>query len=167
MMRRNLVLAVALVAVLAAAAVAQAQTTRAKSSSASTIELRQTSLGKILVNSSGLTLFDFSRDSSDKDACQSISGCTSAWPPLVTSGRPTAGSGLNPSKLATIKLSNGKKQVTYYGRPLYLFSGDRHAGETSYVGVNEEGGTWLAVNAKGGSVQARQTSEKQEGSGSW
>lgn len=166
-MKRNVSLAVALVAVLATAAIAQARTTGAKSASSSTIELRQTSLGKILVSSSGLTLFDFSRDTSGKDACQSISGCTSAWPPLVTSGKPTAGSGLNPSKLATIKLSNGKKQVTYYGRPLYLFSGDGHAGETSYVGVSEDGGTWLAVNAKGASVQAKQTSEKQESSSGW
>jgi predicted lipoprotein with Yx(FWY)xxD motif len=166
-MRRNVLMAAALAAVLAAVAIAQAQATRAKSASSSTIALRQTSLGEILVNSSGLTLFDFSRDSSSKDACQSISGCTSAWPPLVTSVKPTAGSGLNASKLATIKLSNGKKQVTYYGRPLYLFSGDKHAGETSYVGVNELGGTWLAVNAKGASVQAKQTSEKQEGSGGW
>jgi len=157
-MRKAVFPAAALVAVLAAIGIAQAHTTRAQDASRGTVQLRQTSLGKILVNSAGFTLFDFSRDSRNKDACQSVSGCIFVWPPLVASGKPTAGSGVNGSKLGTIKLSNGKRQVTYYGRPLYLYTGDAHTGETSYVGFSAFGGRWLAVNAKGASVQPKNSS---------
>ena len=159
-MRKAVFLAAALITAFAAIGIAQAHTTRAHEASKSTVQLRQTSLGKILVNSAGFTLFDFGKDSKNKDACQSVSGCASVWPPLTTSGKVTAGSGLNASKLGTIKLSNGKHQVTYFGRPLYLYTGDAHAGETSYVGFSAFGGKWLAVNAKGASVQPKNTSNE-------
>jgi len=155
----------ALAAVLTTVAMAQARSTRGRTASSPTVQLRETSLGKILVNSAGMTVFDFTKDSRNKNTCQSISGCASAWPALVTSGTPKAGSGLSASKLGTIKLSDGKKQVTYDGRPLYLFAGDKRAGETSYVGVKEFGGTWYAVNAGGASVNVRDSSQQQESSG--
>lgn len=170
MKRRGVFLAAVLVAAIAVvAAIAQAHTTRdARRASGSTVQLRETLLGKIVANSAGFTLFDFSKDKRNKDACQSVGGCTSVWPPLLTSHMPTAGSGLSASKLGTITLSNGKKQVTYYGRPLYLYTGDKNPGETSYVGASEFGGTWLAVNAKGASVKAKNSSKKEgEGGGGW
>ncbi len=159
-MRKAVFPAAALISALAMIGIAQAHTTPARDASGATVQLRQTSLGKILVNSAGFTLFDFGKDSKNKDACQSVSGCTSVWPPLTSSGRVTAGSGLNASKLGTIKLSNGKRQVTYFGRPLYLYTGDAHARETSYVGFNAFGGKWLAVNAKGASVQPKNSSNE-------
>jgi len=159
-MRKTVFLAVALITALAAIGIAQAHTTRAHQASRATVQLRQTTLGKILVNSAGFTLFDFGKDSKNKDACQSVSGCTSVWPPLISSGKVTAGGGLKASKLGTIKLSNGKRQVTYFGRPLYLYTGDSRAGETSYVGFSAFGGKWLAVNAKGASVQPKNSSNE-------
>jgi predicted lipoprotein with Yx(FWY)xxD motif len=167
MTKRKTFLVIVVIAVLAAVAIAQAHTTHASRSSGATIELHETALGKILVSSAGLTLYDFSKDQKNKDACQSIGGCTSVWPPLIASGAVKAGSGLNASELGTIALSSGKKQVTYYGRPLYLYTGDEHAGETSYVGASQFGGKWLAVNAKGRSVQAPNGSKEEQGSGSW
>src|SRR4051812_2845788 len=52
-------------------------------------------LGTILVDSQGLTLYLFEKDSGTKSAC--FGGCAAAWPPVRASGKPTAGSGLNAS----------------------------------------------------------------------
>jgi predicted lipoprotein with Yx(FWY)xxD motif len=118
-----------------------------------TIELRHTSLGKILVTASGFTLYEFTKDHANKSSCATISGCPEAWPALQTNSKPTAGSGLKASLLSTIKLSSGGKQVTYAGHPLYIYSGDSGPGETSYVGAKQFGGTWYAIDASGGTVK--------------
>lgn len=121
----------------------------AHSSGAATVQLRHTSLGNILVNSSGRTLYEFTKDHANKNSCTSISGCSEVWPSLKTSGRPTAGSGIKASLLSSIS----GKQVTYAGHPLYTYSGDSGPGKTSYVGVKQFGGTWYAINASGGAVK--------------
>lgn len=126
--------------------------TSAHSSRAVTVALRHTSLGSILVSSSGATLYEFTRDRGGKDSCVSVSGCTSEWPPLRSSGRPTGGPGVKSSLLSTTTLSGGVKQVTYAGHPLYLYSGGS-AGETSYVGVSTFGGSWYALSATGATVK--------------
>ena len=125
----------------------------AHSSRVAKIELRRTSLGKILVDSSGNTLYRFTKDPRNKDACQTVAGCFGSWPALSTSARPVAGPGVKASLLSSIKLSDGAKQVTYAGHPLYLYAGSSEAGETAYVGAEQYGGIWYAVNAAGSSVK--------------
>jgi predicted lipoprotein with Yx(FWY)xxD motif len=125
----------------------------AHSSRAVKISLRQTSVGKVLVENSGFTVFRFTRDASNKNACMSISKCSQTWPSLTTTGTPTAGPGVKASLLSTIRLSNGSQQVTYAGHPLYRYSLAGEAGETSYVGATEFGGTWDGVSASGGLVK--------------
>ena len=117
-----------------------------------TVELHKTKLGKILVNSSGSILYEFTKDRPKKDNCVKISGCSKVWPAL-SSSKPTAGPGVKASLLSTITLPGGAKQVTYAGRPLYLYSEASERGETSYVGVSHFGGKWLGVNAAGGTVK--------------
>lgn len=117
------------------------------------VELRQTKLGKILVAANGFTIYVFTKDKRNVDNCQSTKGCASVWPAVTTSGKPTGGSGVKGSMLGTIKLKSGAKQVTYGGHPLYTFSGDSQAGETSYVNTSEYGGRWVAINASGGEVK--------------
>jgi predicted lipoprotein with Yx(FWY)xxD motif len=150
MKRPYVFLAVALASTASAATVASANPgiPSARSSSAATVQLRHTSLGSILVNSSGRTLYEFTRDHANKNSCVAIRGCSQAWPTLKASGRPTAGSGVKASLLST---SGG--QVTYAGHPLYLYSGDSGPGKTSYVGVKQFGGAWYALNAPGGAVK--------------
>jgi predicted lipoprotein with Yx(FWY)xxD motif len=152
MKRTYLFLAVALTsaAIAATTATADPGTPAAHSSSAATVALRHTSLGNILVNSSGRTLYEFTRDRTNKNTCALVSGCSEAWPPLKTSGRPTGGPGIKASLLSSISLSGGGKQVTYAGHPLYIYSGP---GKTSYVGARSFGGTWYAINASGGTVK--------------
>jgi predicted lipoprotein with Yx(FWY)xxD motif len=117
------------------------------------VSLRKTPLGMILVNGRGRTLYAFTKDGKNKDRCMTISGCASTWPVLTSTGKPKAGSGVKSSKLSTIKLSNGSRQVTYAGHPLYTYSGDTSAASTDYVGASQFGGTWPAVNAAGKTVQ--------------
>jgi predicted lipoprotein with Yx(FWY)xxD motif len=151
MKRTYVFLAVALASASSAATVAGAQSkdTAASSSSAATVQLRHTSLGNILVSSSGRTLYEFTRDHGNKNSCAAIGGCSAVWPSLRASGRPTAGSGVRSSLLST----TGGHQVTYAGHPLYTYSGDSGPGRTSYVGAKSFGGTWYAIDASGGTVR--------------
>jgi predicted lipoprotein with Yx(FWY)xxD motif len=116
------------------------------------IELRQTSAGKILVNARGYTVYSFSRDSRNKDACQNIHVCLNVWPPVKTSGKPIAGPGVHQNLLGTITLKNGAKQVTYAGHPLYTYIGDTHPAETFYINLYQFTGFWPAVNGAGHNV---------------
>jgi predicted lipoprotein with Yx(FWY)xxD motif len=141
----------ATIAVLGAAAVPIASASAA--GAPAKVSLRKTSLGMILVNGRGRTLYAFTRDGKNKDRCITTSGCTSTWPVLTSAGRPKAGSGVKSSRLSTIKLSNGSHQVTYAGHPLYTYAGDTSAGSTDYVGASQFGGTWQAVNAAGKTIQ--------------
>jgi predicted lipoprotein with Yx(FWY)xxD motif len=150
MKRPYVVLAVALAATASAVTVANAEPSApsARSDSTATVQLRHTSLGSILVSSSGRTLYEFTRDRVNKNSCTAISGCSKIWPSLRANGRPTAGSGVKASLLST---SGG--QITYAGHPLYLYSGDSGPGKTSYVGAKQFGGVWYALNASGGAVK--------------
>jgi predicted lipoprotein with Yx(FWY)xxD motif len=151
MKRTYVFLAVALATVASATTVATAQSTlpAAHSSHTATVQLRHTSLGSILVSSSGHTLYEFTKDHANKNSCAAISGCSEIWPSLKASGRPTAGPGIKASLLST----TSGNQVTYSGHPLYTYSGDSGPGKTSYVGAKSFGGTWYAINATGGTVK--------------
>jgi predicted lipoprotein with Yx(FWY)xxD motif len=122
----------------------------AESRAAHTVQLRHTSLGSILVNSSGRTLYEFTRDHTNKNSCAAISGCSAVWPSLKASGRPAAGSGIKASLL-----SSHDGQVTYTGHPLYTYSRDNGPGKTSYVGVKEFGGTWPGSCVRAAAAPAR------------
>lgn len=113
------------------------------------IGLRKTSLGTILVNSRGFTLYAFSKDGRNTDACVKISGCIQVWPAVTTTGKPVAGPGVKANLLGTIPYKGSLKQVTYAGHPLYSYVADEGPGSTDYVGESESGGTWPALNAAG------------------
>ena len=137
----------------AAAASSAGGAARAQDSRAAKIQLRHTEVGKVLVDSSGFTVFRFSKDPRNSDTCVKISGCTNLWPPLMSSGRPVAGPGVRSALLSTIKLPGGGRQVTYAGHPLYRYSAATEKGETGYVGAQQFGGSWYALNSAGGSVK--------------
>ena len=116
-----------------------------------TVELRKTKLGKILVNSAGSILYEFTSDHPKQDTCVKINECLTTWPALPVQGKPSAGAGVRASLLSSIELPEGSSQVTYAGHPLYIYG----AAPTliSYVGTKEFGGAWDAVNAKGHAVK--------------
>jgi predicted lipoprotein with Yx(FWY)xxD motif len=144
-MKRIAILATT-IGVLATAAVSLAGPT-AHGARATTIRLRATSLGRILANAGGRTIYVFTRDARNQDRCAAIKGCASVWPMVTSAGRPVAGSGMSRALLGTIRV-HGATQVTYAGRPLYTYAGDTAPGETGYVGLSQFGGAWFAVSAR-------------------
>jgi hypothetical protein len=105
-----------------------------------------------LVNSSGRTVYLFKGDSGMKSAC--TGACATAWPPLLAIGNPTAGSGLAASKLGTITRSDGAKQVTYNGHPLYTFIKDKKPGNVNGEGVTAFGASWFALSPDGNQISS-------------
>jgi predicted lipoprotein with Yx(FWY)xxD motif len=153
--RNPMLMAVVLAGAVGVSTVASAQAGGPAAQGARTarVGLSRTSLGRILVTSSGFTLYQFSKDPRNRDTCAKIRECSSTWPALTTSGNPVAGRGVKASLLSTIKLSGGTRQVTYAGHPLYTYAPATERGETFYVGAFQFGGTWDAVNAAGGRVR--------------
>lgn len=115
-----------------------------------TIHLAKTSLGNVVVGPHGRTLYLLTADGANHSTCYST--CAHNWPPLITTGKPHAGTGLSGSLLGTALRSNGTRQVTYHGHPLYYYSADTAAGQTNGEGVFAFGGYWYAVNASGGAA---------------
>jgi predicted lipoprotein with Yx(FWY)xxD motif len=139
-----------LLAALAAAAAATASPKHAK------VVLRSTSLGRVLVDARGHTLYLFDADGGAKSACSAQ--CAAVWPPYTTAGAPLAGSGVKQALLKTFKRRNGALQVVYAGHPLYFFSGDAGAGQVNGEGIVHFGGTWFAVSAAGTKIEPKPSS---------
>jgi predicted lipoprotein with Yx(FWY)xxD motif len=111
------------------------------------VKLAKTNVGTILVDSKGITLYDFVKDKGTTSAC--YGACAALWPPLLTTGKPVAGPGVRASLLGTTKRKDGKLEVTYGGHPLYYFVTDRKPGQTTGQGVNQFGGPWWVLSAAG------------------
>jgi predicted lipoprotein with Yx(FWY)xxD motif len=119
-------------------------------------------LGTVLVDSEGMTLYEFTEDEGMTSVC--YGECEAAWPPVVASAKPTAGEGAMSADLGTTKRKDGTEQVTYKGHPLYTFAGDKAPGEAN---GNESEGTWFALDEAGSAVKgtASAESEPEESSG--
>lgn len=115
-----------------------------------TVSIRTTTLGKILVNSQGRTLYLFEKDKGGRSDC--YGQCAKFWPPLLTTGKPHAAAGAKASLLGTSKRKNGTLQVTYAGHPLYLFLKDKAAGQTKGEGLNFFGAQWYVLAPSGKKV---------------
>jgi predicted lipoprotein with Yx(FWY)xxD motif len=117
------------------------------------VGVAKTSLGSILVDSQGRTLYLFKADSATKSAC--AGACASLWPPLLTHGKPTVGKGLSASKLGTIARSGGPRQVTYNGHPLYTYVTDTKPGDTTGQGVVSFGAGWFTLTPAGNQISSK------------
>ena len=114
------------------------------------VALASTKLGKVLVDGKGRTLYLFDADKGTMSKCDGA--CASEWPPLTTSGKPTAGTGIVAAKLGTTKRADGTTGVTYAGHPLYTFEGDGAPGQTAGEGLTDFGGAWYALSPAGKTV---------------
>jgi predicted lipoprotein with Yx(FWY)xxD motif len=112
-----------------------------------TIRTHSSSLGKILVDSNGRTLYLFAKDKRNASSCSG--SCAAYWPPLLTRGKPIARAGAKASLLGTTRRSDGSMQVTYAGHPLYRFALDMRAGQTKGEGLDDFGAEWDAVTPAG------------------
>lgn len=104
-------------------------------------------LGRIIVDSKGLTLYDFHKDKGTASAC--YGGCAKVWPPLITDGSPQAGEGAIGSKLGTTQRKDGTTQVTYAGHPLYTYTADTKPGDAKGNDFSSFGAEWYALQPSG------------------
>jgi predicted lipoprotein with Yx(FWY)xxD motif len=123
----------------------------ASSAASSTVITTKTSSGgSFLTNSAGRAVYLFLADSTGKSACDGA--CAAAWPPVIATGQPTAAGSAQASDLGTITRSDGTKQVTYDGHPLYYFEGDTGPGTDKGQGVDGFGAKWWLVAPTGSSI---------------
>lgn len=120
-------------------------------SAAATISVGSSSLGQILVDANGKTLYLFEADSGTQSTCSGA--CAQAWPPLTTSGAPKAAASASLSLLGTTTRSDGTTQVTYSGHPLYTFVNDTKPGDTTGEGSTAFGAGWDVLSPSGAKIE--------------
>jgi predicted lipoprotein with Yx(FWY)xxD motif len=76
--------------------------------------------------------------------------CAKTWTPLTSVEAPVSAGGINPALLGTLLRTDGQRQVTYGGHPLYTYSGDKH-----HLGLAGQGadGSWFTIAASGDLVK--------------
>jgi predicted lipoprotein with Yx(FWY)xxD motif len=160
-------IALAAVTVAACGGTASATTAPARpkttSAAPAAVRVAKTGLGNVLVDSHGRTLYLFKADTGTKSTC--FGACAAAWPPLRTTGKPKAGSGAKPSLVGSTARSDGKRQVTYNGHPLYLYAGDQKPGDTNGQGINGFGARWFALSPRGTQISGQPSGASGRGSG--
>lgn len=115
---------------------------------ATAVQVGTTSLGEVLVDADGMTLYMFDPDEQGESTC--YDDCAVAWPPLLTEGAPSAGEGADDALLGTVERTDGTQQVTYDGWPLYLFAQDADEGDVNGQSLN---GVWWVLDADGAPVR--------------
>lgn len=115
----------------------------------STVSQKTIGNQQVLVDSNGMTLYWFVPDTSSKSNCSGQ--CATYWPPVK--GPVTAGSGVT-GTLGTITRSDGTKQATYLGHPLYTYVGDKGPGQNKGNGLNISGGLWWEMTVSGSTPPA-------------
>jgi predicted lipoprotein with Yx(FWY)xxD motif len=112
------------------------------------------SLGTIVVDGSGRTLYRFDKDSASPPTSNCTGACAQLWPPVLVGTQITL-SGIDRSLLGTIKRSDGTVQLTLSGWPLYRYAGDSVPGQINGEGV---GGVWFAVRPTGAKALSARSS---------
>lgn len=120
------------------------------STGAATISVHNSSLGNVLVDGKGRTLYLFEADKNGSSACSG--SCAQAWPPLTSSGTPQAANGAASNEVGTITRQGGQKQITYHGFPLYYFVGDHKSGDTTGQGLDQFGAKWYVLSPAGNAI---------------
>jgi predicted lipoprotein with Yx(FWY)xxD motif len=141
---------------IAGAAALVAPANGATTAKGTVVALKKTSLGTILVDARGRTLYLFEKDRSGVSAC--AAACAKFWPRLTSQATPRAGKGVQQSMLRLTRQHNGLRQVTYAGHPLYTFVGDKSSGQTAGEGLNNFGAEWYVLAASGQKVEPSPTS---------
>ena len=125
---------------------------RASADAQATLTVRSSRFGSVLFDGRGRALYAFTRDRRG-GASRCYGACAQKWPVYFAGGRLVAGKGVKRSLVGTTRRRDGRRQITYNGRPLYYYVGDKSAGQVSCQNVAEFGGTWLVVRPSGALVR--------------
>jgi predicted lipoprotein with Yx(FWY)xxD motif len=94
-----------------------------------------------LTDGMGMILYVSLQDAPGKSNCDAA--CLTVWKPLLASGKINAGAGVTMANIGVVTLTDGTRQVTYMGAPLYLYTKDVNPGDTNGHGT---GGVWFLVS---------------------
>jgi predicted lipoprotein with Yx(FWY)xxD motif len=133
--------------VIALVLLALAPAAKSRESAAPTLTVKSSSFGRVLFDGRGFVLYAFTRDKNGRSAC--YGACAKAWPVYYAKATLRAGTGIKRSLIGTTKRRDGRRQITYAGRPLYYYVGDTKAGQIRCQNVLEFGGTWLIMRPSG------------------
>jgi predicted lipoprotein with Yx(FWY)xxD motif len=115
--------------------------------SSATVSAQPTSLGTILVDTRGRTIYDFANDTTSASTC--TAACAANWPPVpAPASLPASLPGVT-GKLGTTIRAGGARQLTVAGHPVYTFAGDSAPGQTNGQGKVLDGGLWTVVSPAG------------------
>lgn len=142
-----LVLVAAVVAFFVATSSGRTKTAVPSTAPATAVSVRQTGLGRTLVDASGRTLYLFEGDRMNISRLSAAG--RAVWPPFTSAGKPQASGGAAGARIGTIA---GTEQVTYNGHPLYYYVGDHKPGQTAGQGLNEFGALWYVLSPQGNAV---------------
>jgi predicted lipoprotein with Yx(FWY)xxD motif len=117
----------------------------ASQTSAQSLHVASTSLGKVLVDTTGKTVYTLSADGPNKSTC--AASCLALWP-AVPPGQAAHVTGM----VSSTTTPDGTKIATVAGHPVYTFSQDQGPGDVNGEGIKAFGGTWYAVSAAGKTV---------------
>jgi predicted lipoprotein with Yx(FWY)xxD motif len=131
--------------------------------SALTIGSARGSAGTYLVGASGRALYMWVADKGGKSVCSGA--CAQTWPPVTSTGTPAVSGGVSASDIGTSTRSDGSKQVTYKGHPLYYFAGDPSSGSTHGQGSTSFGAKWWLVAPSGAVITSSSSSSGNGSSG--
>ena len=129
---------------------APAATPSAAAGTAATVDLHGSSLGQILVDAQGRTLYLFEADKNGKSNCDG--SCATAWPPYLSTGTPHAAMGATANLVGTTARADGTTQVNYAGHPLYYYVGDKAPGDTTGQDIDQFGAKWYVLAKDGNKI---------------
>ncbi|MBQ1443938.1 MAG: hypothetical protein IIZ13_08845 [Renibacterium sp.] len=129
---------------------ASASASASSTAAAAELKTAQTSLGNILVDGKGMSVYLFDKDVKDSGTSACAGECIANWPAVTTSSSAPVLEGVT-GQVGTIGTADGKRQITVNGMPLYYFAKDSAAGDTAGQGVN---GVWWVLDPAGAKIGA-------------
>ena len=106
-----------------------------------TVRLGETSLGKVLTDASGMTLYYFVTDLAGEGVSTCYGGCAGIWP-VFSANTIVVSPPLLAANFSSITRTDGVKQTTYKGWPLYYFKADQKPGDVKGENVLQ---TWYVA----------------------
>jgi predicted lipoprotein with Yx(FWY)xxD motif len=120
------------------------------------LSLKQTAIGKVVVDDKGWVLYLYTKDTSKPPKSNCYGQCIAAWPASTGDASNIAATGISPKLIGTVDRADGTSQLTLGGWPLYRYAGDKKAGDVSGQGVNN---VWFVVGADGRAIKTRPVGE--------
>jgi len=116
-----------------------------KPSGSADLTTASTPLGTVVVDSAGMTVYVFDKDTANSGSSACTGACLATWPPVTTSSSTPTATGVT-GTLGTIRTPAGTRQITLQGLPLYTYAGDKATGDVTGQGVNN---IWWVVSPNG------------------